>query len=134
MAVLLMRRKSPLRWCWQGGSVSPVLSNPYQDGIGRLAFPSPAALGQRARRNPCNHVTNQHYSLIPFGTRVYLYCPCAGFNSGGPEYVLLMTNHYMCCSSACGWQMRVRPSLDRKSTRLNSSHVAISYAVFCLKQ
>src|SRR5690625_6195924 len=24
--------------------------------------------------------------------------------------------------------------LDRKSTRLNSSHVAISYAVFCLKQ
>src|SRR5207253_9321429 len=25
-------------------------------------------------------------------------------------------------------------SLDRKSTRLNSSHVAISYAVFCLKK
>src|SRR5690625_6666351 len=24
-------------------------------------------------------------------------------------------------------------TLDRKSTRLNSSHVAISYAVFCLK-
>src|SRR5207249_10490832 len=24
-------------------------------------------------------------------------------------------------------------SLDRKSTRLNSSHVSISYAVFCLK-
>src|SRR5690625_5569273 len=28
----------------------------------------------------------------------------------------------------------VRISLDRKSTRLNSSHVAISYAVFCLKK
>src|SRR5690625_5778861 len=26
------------------------------------------------------------------------------------------------------------PSTDRKSTRLNSSHVAISYAVFCLKK
>src|SRR5437870_11428936 len=26
------------------------------------------------------------------------------------------------------------PSEDRKSTRLNSSHVANSYAVFCLKQ
>src|SRR5690625_6226408 len=25
------------------------------------------------------------------------------------------------------------PEKDRKSTRLNSSHVAISYAVFCLK-
>src|SRR4051812_49818216 len=26
------------------------------------------------------------------------------------------------------------PSLDRKSTRLNSSHMSISYAVFCLKK
>src|SRR5207253_9289535 len=26
------------------------------------------------------------------------------------------------------------PKEDRKSTRLNSSHVAISYAVFCLKK
>src|SRR5690349_21985514 len=26
------------------------------------------------------------------------------------------------------------PALDRKSTRLNSSHVEISYAVFCLKK
>src|SRR5439155_26201134 len=31
--------------------------------------------------------------------------------------------------SSCGRAMR-----DRKSTRLNSSHVAISYAVFCLKK
>src|SRR2546426_12599830 len=28
----------------------------------------------------------------------------------------------------------VRPRLDRKSTRLNSSHLVISYAVFCLKK
>src|SRR5215813_15507841 len=27
-----------------------------------------------------------------------------------------------------------KPTLDRKSTRLNSSHVRISYAVFCLKK
>src|SRR5579872_7536782 len=27
-----------------------------------------------------------------------------------------------------------RPRADRKSTRLNSSHVRISYAVFCLKK
>src|SRR3989442_9987411 len=27
-----------------------------------------------------------------------------------------------------------RPARDRKSTRLNSSHVRISYAVFCLKK
>src|SRR5437870_8658763 len=29
---------------------------------------------------------------------------------------------------------RSRQTEDRKSTRLNSSHVAISYAVFCLKK
>src|SRR5690606_40148974 len=29
---------------------------------------------------------------------------------------------------------RARSRLDRKSTRLNSSHVKISYAVFCLKK
>src|SRR5690554_7576269 len=31
------------------------------------------------------------------------------------------------------WQY-VSLSIDRKSTRLNSSHVRISYAVFCLKK
>src|SRR5690606_41429373 len=30
--------------------------------------------------------------------------------------------------------LRARLSEDRKSTRLNSSHVKISYAVFCLKK
>src|SRR5947199_4899673 len=32
-----------------------------------------------------------------------------------------------------GWR-RSSPSQDRKSTRLNSSHLGISYAVFCLKK
>src|SRR5437870_8870411 len=42
----------------------------------------------------------------------------------------------------CGWAsgaatqelFGIPAALDRKSTRLNSSHVAISYAVFCLKK
>src|SRR5437870_8625235 len=33
-----------------------------------------------------------------------------------------------------GFAPRRRRRLDRKSTRLNSSHVATSYAVFCLKK
>src|SRR5207245_10688640 len=34
------------------------------------------------------------------------------------------------------WQVQVgrEPARDRKSTRLNSSHGSISYAVFCLKK
>src|SRR5439155_25191170 len=35
-------------------------------------------------------------------------------------------------SSGCGRRSPPRRREDRKSTRLNSSHVAISYAVFCL--
>src|SRR5690606_30811137 len=44
-------------------------------------------------------------------------------------------------SSLCGaasWKLgapdAAKSQLDRKSTRLNSSHVKISYAVFCLKK
>src|SRR2546430_12103027 len=37
------------------------------------------------------------------------------------------------CSKPCG-PTRMGPSRDRKSTRLNSSHSQISYAVFCLKK
>src|SRR5256885_11805954 len=37
--------------------------------------------------------------------------------------------------SACGQLgTRRKHRLDRKSTRLNSSHLVISYAVFCLKK
>src|SRR5438034_6583912 len=32
------------------------------------------------------------------------------------------------------WADRTGPGRDRKSTRLNSSHTVISYAVFCLKK
>src|SRR3989338_9295468 len=35
---------------------------------------------------------------------------------------------YWFCAERCDY------SLDRKSTRLNSSHSSISYAVFCLKK
>src|SRR6266540_5551784 len=33
-----------------------------------------------------------------------------------------------------GYGTHLRARLDRKSTRLNSSHITISYAVFCLKK
>src|SRR2546426_3204648 len=33
-----------------------------------------------------------------------------------------------------GYATMAFPTVDRKSTRLNSSHLVISYAVFCLKK
>src|SRR5690625_442961 len=41
---------------------------------------------------------------------------------------------YISTTSACSSRALDVDSRDRKSTRLNSSHVAISYAVFCLKK
>src|SRR5437773_9730216 len=38
------------------------------------------------------------------------------------------------CPAAADGQAARRPPEDRKSTRLNSSHITISYAVFCLKK
>src|SRR5690606_42050876 len=40
------------------------------------------------------------------------------------------------CASSLAWAScsRLRKVSDRKSTRLNSSHVKISYAVYCLKK
>src|SRR5208283_6021360 len=38
----------------------------------------------------------------------------------------------LCCARA--GTLRASPCRDRKSTRLNSSHITISYAVFCLKK
>src|SRR5438034_8678489 len=47
----------------------------------------------------------------------------AGTLSGGEQQML-----------AIGRALMSSPKLDRKSTRLNSSHTVISYAVFCLKK
>src|SRR5699024_11970866 len=52
------------------------------------------------------------------GLQVFQYTQNSVLRRGGE----LMLSYY------------ISSSLDRKSTRLNSSHVSISYAVFCLKK
>src|SRR5437773_4544779 len=50
-----------------------------------------------------------------------------------PDFVLLMRQRdssYESLEAECV----LAAKLDRKSTRLNSSHITISYAVFCLKK
>src|SRR5439155_25505878 len=47
---------------------------------------------------------------------------------------LSQTLRSLCRDSWSLYLSRVSSPLDRKSTLLNSSHVAISYAVFCLKK
>src|SRR6266849_8077838 len=56
-------------------------------------------------------------------------------------YTLSLHDALPICSPEVAWSSRPtpvapspRPAPDRKSTRLNSSHEWISYAVFCLKK
>src|SRR5207245_11168163 len=49
----------------------------------------------------------------------------------GPERVFRRRVHPAC---ECALDSLPAPGEDRKSTRLNSSHGSISYAVFCLKK
>src|ERR1035438_10623294 len=56
-------------------------------------------------------------------------------------YTLSLHDALPICMLACylvwhlrrAWAPQVPDQVDRKSTRLNSSHLGISYAVFCLK-
>src|SRR5438876_7420120 len=47
--------------------------------------------------------------------------------------VVIKRKRIGCCGMPCFISRKKRAS-DRKSTRLNSSHPSISYAVFCLKK
>src|SRR2546422_8610060 len=59
-------------------------------------------------------------SACPFAPAPGRACPAAHASRARP--------------TACAPRARSTPAGDRKSTRLNSSHGYISYAVFCLKK
>src|SRR5207249_10801536 len=74
------------------------------------------------------------------------YAPAAGLHKGAyvladaphgkPELILMATGSEVSLCLGVYEQLSAegRRVRDRKSTRLNSSHVSISYAVFCLKK
>src|SRR5947207_1499806 len=57
----------------------------------------------------------------------FAYLEAAGFLTGARE----LATEYLNVSIDALMSQPMDPSLDRKSTRLNSSHTVISYAVFC---
>src|SRR5688572_31223265 len=69
-------------------------------------------------------------TLFPYTTLFRSYAPCSKNNTVGPAFVL--RTNTTCSSPVLNRGMPTKS--DRKSTRLNSSHSQISYAVFCLKK
>src|SRR2546427_8826725 len=51
-----------------------------------------------------------------------------------PPPSLLLSGYIQCAATGWAPQRSLKVRGDRKSTRLNSSHSQISYAVFCLKK
>src|SRR3712207_7088474 len=101
----------------------------------------PSALGRRlVRGEPVVEFLKRERATAPLGCHaaVFRSVPaCSAFQAQGksrssscalirPETMRSSTS----VSHACG----SIPLRDRKSTRLNSSHANISYAVFCLKK
>src|SRR5204862_6083788 len=73
-----------------------------------------------SRRARASSVSQRlHWASVSVTTTSSLPAPCQSFSIAEP----------LCVSSTTA-----PTSPDRKSTRLNSSHVEISYAVFCLKK
>src|SRR5438067_5730183 len=75
--------------------------------------------------------------LLPLRSTLFPYTTLfrSGFASypGGGEQARCGNQAAVGRISAVCWRLD-RNTPDRKSTRLNSSHVSISYAVFCLKK
>src|SRR5205814_8796668 len=70
-----------------------------------------------------------HYQVALFVGVLFLALPAAALVDDGVAIALVMLVPFLIFV----WAI-VRDYRDRKSTRLNSSHLGISYAVFCLKK
>src|SRR5690606_41650066 len=98
------------------------------------------------------HPTSPRSTLLPYTTlfrsprrlsqRItsFIACACQGIHQLPLRHlIILIANIHQifypdpCRTTVGKLSSRIR-SEDRKSTRLNSSHVKISYAVFCLKK
>src|SRR5688572_5055476 len=98
-----------------------------------------AALGLLLAATACqNDTVNRPFSNIPVDPLFERYVSMgnsitAGFQSGGINDSTQAQSYAVLLAQAMHSPFFV-PLLDRKSTRLNSSHSQISYAVFCLKK
>src|SRR5947209_10599742 len=76
-------------------------------------------------RRPPRSTLFPYTTLFRSGIRLWVLIAALLLVAGGTIYGLFSAWHRV---------QEVEAKLDRKSTRLNSSHANISYAVFCLKK
>src|SRR5690625_6038535 len=105
-----------------GGAADEAASveedGPGQDRRGGVAMDADGHLGTGGVDDLVDGVSHQRSALVPEGA----FGPVFGSHRRQPRGVSVHIG-----TDRASYR-------DRKSTRLNSSHVAISYAVFCLKK
>src|SRR2546426_8681244 len=73
-------------------------------------------------------------TLFPYTTLFRSLSALRHFRHKKNEVIVMQILDPMELNFAFGRDAECKIQLDRKSTRLNSSHLVISYAVFCLKK
>src|SRR5207249_12296809 len=73
-----------------------------------------------------------HAATLADGTRVVVKVQRPGVVEQIDQDLQILRN--LAATASRRWPVAEEYDVDRKSTRLNSSHVSISYAVFCLKK
>src|SRR5205085_4812865 len=109
------------------GRVRTIFSSPHDDALTSVRL-APTVRGARLRRaQPIPPVVEATATEL----RSRYEIPLLTANGGSAAY-------RVCPSALAVWTPGTPPAAptpgDRKSTRLNSSHSQISYAVFCLKK
>src|ERR1039457_1128932 len=103
------------------------------------------SLGVDAQLRSCSHLISTERNLVPRSLNAVASCGCF-FNDTATTEIYTLSLHdalpiFMTFTTGRSaeptpflYTRRDLVNLDRKSTRLNSSHLVISYAVFCLKK
>src|SRR5690348_5286837 len=79
-------------------------------------------------------VTNGHLDLIGRGAKIFDKLVVAVLRNAEKEPLFTVNERLEMLREVTRPWPNVEVDVDRKSTRLNSSHPSISYAVFCLKK
>src|SRR5437899_12910607 len=82
--------------------------------------------------SPCPHLFLFFFLMLRRPPRSTLFPYTTLFRSGSGSACVTPSPGWS--EGSCTPSTNCTPGQDRKSTRLNSSHLGISYAVFCLKK
>src|SRR5207253_4187716 len=125
----------PTRWQAQDDEAPyPCTREEHSEGVEVTMYPTRNDLPESARIKLVELLNARLADAIDLQTQ----CKQAHWNVKGPEFIALhklfdevndAVEEYVDLIAERAVQLG---GVDRKSTRLNSSHVAISYAVFCL--